>query len=98
MSDTPSSLDKLRDLISSNPDALQGAAASGDVKTAAEALSRFASAKGLTVNPQEVEQAFRNRAAPDKALPLDDEALDKVAGGHSPYCMFTDGCYCFFTK
>ena len=42
MSDTPSSLDKLRDLISSNPDALQGAAASGDVKTAAEALSRTA--------------------------------------------------------
>ena len=92
-----SNLDKLRDLVASNPGALQGAAAEGDVKTAAAALSRFAAGQGLSVSPDEVEQAFRRRAAPDKAQPLDDAALDKVAGGHSPYCMFTDGCYCFFT-
>ena len=97
MPDTQSNLDKLRDLVAASPDALAGAAAEGDVKTAAAALSRYAAGKGLSVSPAEVEQAFRQRAAPAKAEPLDDAALDKVAGGHSPYCMFTDGCYCFFT-
>jgi hypothetical protein len=29
---------------------------------------------------------------------LDDADLDSVSGGGSPYCMWTKGCYCFFTK
>jgi predicted ribosomally synthesized peptide with nif11-like leader len=31
--------------------------------------------------------------------PLSDEQLEAVAGGAGcPWCMFTDGSYCFFTK
>ncbi|SMP54804.1 Nif11-like leader peptide family RiPP precursor [Anoxynatronum buryatiense] len=29
---------------------------------------------------------------------LSDEELESVAGGGCPYCMFTKGSYCFFTK
>jgi|GEM_PF-2442788 hypothetical protein len=29
---------------------------------------------------------------------LSDAELERVAGGGSPWCLFTSGCYCFFTK
>ncbi len=35
--------------------------------------------------------------APD-ASELSDAELEAVAGGGSPWCWFTSGCYCFFTK
>ena len=97
MSDTQSKLDRLQALIASHPDVLEDAARTPDLQLAAKVLARFAAAQGLTMAPEEVEQAFRNRAAPDRALPLDDETLDKVAGGHSPWCFATHGCYCFAT-
>lgn len=94
-----STVEKLQALIADNPDILGGAAGSGDVKEAAAALSRFAKAKGVELDAAEIETAFQARDAAAKPVEaLDDDALAKVAGGGSPWCMFTDGCYCFFTK
>lgn len=39
--------------------------------------------------------AFGTQIAADE---LSDAELERVAGGGSPWCMWTSGCYCFFTK
>ncbi|HYD83540.1 MAG TPA: hypothetical protein VEA63_05795 [Opitutus sp.] len=39
--------------------------------------------------------AFGAKFEPDQ---LSDAELERVAGGGSPWCWFTSGCYCFFTK
>ncbi|PWC31958.1 Nif11-like leader peptide family natural product precursor [Azospirillum sp. TSO22-1] len=93
-------LEKLEALIAGEPDILRGAAGSGDVKEASKALARFAASKGVTLAPEEIEGAFAARAAAASGSveALDDDALEHVSGGGSPYCMFTKGCYCIFTK
>lgn len=92
-------IDKLKSLLASDPSALQGLAGSGDVKDASAAIAQFAASKGLTISAAEVEKAFQERGAGvAEVQPLDDAALDLVAGGGSPYCIFTKGCYCIFTK
>jgi hypothetical protein len=100
MADTNSELEKLKALIASDPDLLKGAAGAGDVKNAAKALAQLAASKGIALTSDEIETAFAGRSedASPTAEPLDDEALDQVSGGGSPYCIFTKGCYCIFTK
>ncbi|WP_372053813.1 Nif11-like leader peptide family natural product precursor [Tistrella mobilis] len=88
--------DKLKDIIQSNPDLLSEG---GDIGAAARRLEDIARANGLDLDAAEIERQFQARAAdgrPDDEL--DDQALDQVAGAGSPWCMFTNGCYCFFTK
>lgn len=36
--------------------------------------------------------------AEQASVELEDAELEQVAGGRCPYCMFTKGTYCFFTK
>ncbi|WP_207457416.1 Nif11-like leader peptide family natural product precursor [Azospirillum sp. SYSU D00513] len=99
MAGTNAELEKLKSLVESNPDALKGAAGSGDVKEASKALAHYASSKGISLTPEEIEKAFsENPGSGASVEALDDDALDKVSGGGSPWCIFTDGCYCFFTK
>ncbi len=38
---------------------------------------------------------FGSVSEPDE---LTDADLETVAGAGSPWCMWTDGCYCFWTK
>lgn len=98
MAGTQDNLDKLKDLIASDPNAMQGAAASGDVKEASKALAQYAASKGISLTPEEIEKAFTSNDAPaSSSEPLDDEALDNVSGGGSPYCILTKGCYCILT-
>jgi hypothetical protein len=95
----PTIEEKLQALIAANPDILSGPAGAGDVKEAAAALSRLAKAKGVDLVAADIETAFQTReAAAQPVEALDDDALAQVAGGGSPWCMFTKGCYCFFTK
>ncbi len=89
----------LEKLLADDPEILSGVAGSGDVKEAAAALARHAAAKGVSLTAAEIETAFLARTDAAQAVePLDDAALDNVAGGGSPYCIFTKGCYCIFTK
>jgi len=93
-------LDKLKALINAEPDILEGVAGSGDVNEASLALSRFAADRGIRLTPQEVASIFaaRGRDTGAAAELLDDDVLESVSGGGSPYCIFTKGCYCIFTK
>lgn len=68
------------------------------------------SVSGLTIPPEKRGKARFVENANEKGhlLPpfgmatnadeLTDAELERVAGGGSPYCMYTSGCYCFFTK
>lgn len=99
MAGTDDQVEKLKALIAANPDVLNGVAGSGDVKAASAALARFAGSKGVSIDPKAIESAFEARGGADQSVEaLDDAALDNVSGGGSPWCMFTKGCYCFFTK
>lgn len=100
MADRNEQLEKLKALIASDSEILKGIAGSGDVKVAAKALAAFAATRGIELTPQEIEGLFaaRQDSAPADLEPLDDDALDHVSGGGSPYCIFTKGCYCIFTK
>lgn len=92
-------LEKLKALIASDSAILNGVAGSGDVKQAAQALAAFAAERQIDLTPQEIETLFSAREEPAREVePLDDLALDFVSGGGSPYCIFTKGCYCIFTK
>ena len=91
-----SDFDKLKDIIRSNPDLLGDG---GDIGAASRRLEEIARENGLDLDAAGIERQFHNSAAdgrPDDEL--DDQALDQVAGAGSPWCMFTKGCYCFFTK
>ncbi|HVY72179.1 MAG TPA: hypothetical protein VHH73_19760 [Verrucomicrobiae bacterium] len=68
------------------------------------------STAGLPIPPAQrgKVQFSENRDSPGILLPplggdrvaskeLSDQELESVAGGGSPYCMFTDGCYCLCT-
>ncbi|TDT93664.1 hypothetical protein DFO45_3042 [Azorhizobium sp. AG788] len=100
MSASDQEIEKLKALIASDSEIMKGIAGSGDVKVAAKALSEFAATRGITLSAEEVEAVFsaREGSAPAKLEPLDEAALDHVSGGGSPYCIFTKGCYCIFTK
>ena len=99
MAGTSEELEKLKSLVESDPDALKGAAGSGDVKDASRALAQYASAKGISLTPEEIEKAFSETPGSAASVEaLDDDALDTVSGGGSPWCIFTDGCWCFFMK
>lgn len=93
-------LEKLKALIAADSEILTGIAGSGDVKVAAKALSEFAASRGITLTAEDVESVFsaRSDSAPVDLEPLDEDALDHVSDGGSPYCIFTKGCYCIFTK
>ncbi|MDG3444283.1 Nif11-like leader peptide family natural product precursor [Nitrospirillum amazonense] len=95
-----SELEKLKALIASDAEILKGIAGGGDVKAAAKALADFAATRGIQLTADEIEGVFAARAgsAPTQMEPLDDDALDHVSGGGSPYCIYTKGCYCIFTK
>lgn len=100
MAEQNAELEKLKALIASDTDILKGIAGSGDVKLAAKALAEFAATRGIQLTQAEIEGVFaaRDTSAPTSMEPLDDAALDHVSGGGSPYCIFTKGCYCIFTK
>lgn len=94
-----SELEKLKALINSDSGILDGIAGSGDVKQAAKALAAFAAERQIDLSLEEIEGLFAARSTPAEDIePLDDEALENVSGGGSPYCIFTKGCYCIFTK
>lgn len=94
-----SELEKLKALIASDSAILKGVAGSGDVKQAAQALAAFAAERQIELSPEEIEGLFHARSEPSGEVePLDEAALDQVSGGGSPYCIFTKGCYCIFTK
>lgn len=96
---TDTAIARLQKLLAEDPELLNGVAGSGDVKEASDALARYASAKGVSLTAEEIQNVFEPRGGDSSAVEaLDDAALDQVAGGGSPYCMFTKGCYCIFTK
>ncbi|SMC70481.1 hypothetical protein [Rhizobium sp. RU36D] len=96
---TDTALARLQKMLADDPELLNGVAGSGDVKEAAAALSRYASAKGIPLTAEDIEKVFEPRAGDNSAVEaLDDAALDQVAGGGSPYCILTKGCYCIFTR
>jgi hypothetical protein len=86
MHDTQAELARLRELIETDPDAM-AAAGFGDHKAAAARLARYAASKGIPLTQEDVETAFQAVTPPDQAEPLDDKALESVAGGTYPFCM-----------
>ena len=91
-----SDFDKLKDIIQSNPDLL---GEGGDIGAASRRLEEVARANGLDLDVAEIERQFHSRTTDGRPNDeLDDQALDQVAGAGSPWCMFTNGCYCIFTK
>lgn len=68
-----------------------------DVNIIVAELSAFAKVRGLDIAEGELRSAFQAKPQPSDE-PLEDDALDAIAGAGSPYCIFTKGCYCIFTK
>jgi hypothetical protein len=97
MTDAKAEIARVRELLATDPDAMAAAGGGGDYQAAAGGLARYAASKGISVTEADVKAAFQERNPPEHAEPLDDDALDKVAGGHSPWCFATHGCYCFGT-
>lgn len=99
MTGNQNTIDALKKLLAEDPSILDGAAGSGDLNEASAALARHAQAKGISVDAEAVAAAFQEREGAGQPVEeLDDAALEGVSGGGSPYCMFTKGCYCIFTK
>lgn len=92
-----SSMDALQQAVAEDPALAERLASLKDVDRVVPELAAFAKARGISVTEAEIRDAFAPRSG-GTAQPLEDEALDAVAGAGSPYCMFTKGCYCIFTK
>ncbi|GGB58338.1 hypothetical protein GCM10011505_44020 [Tistrella bauzanensis] len=91
--------EKLKQIVQNDPSLLSGDAAGGDIGQVAAVLENLAREHGLDLTAGQIQENFQ--ANTRDGLPddeLDDLALEQVAGAGSPYCMFTNGCYCFFTK
>lgn len=64
---------------------------------AAEALAGIAKARGIDISAEQIKAQMVAGPGGKPDDELDDAALENVAGGGSPYCMSTDGCYCMCT-
>lgn len=95
---TSQAYEQLKSIVASNPAHKQKLDGVTEIGDAAETLAGIAAANGISITAEQIKQqmAAGSEGRPDDAL--DDEALEAVSGGGSPYCMFTKGCYCFFTK
>ena len=93
---TDDSLDTLTAMVTSDDALLKRLSQLADTRAVAEELAGVAQEKGLTVSVDEI----MARMTPSVGGPddeLDEQALAAVTGGGSPYCIFTQGCYCFGT-
>lgn len=89
--------DTLKKAVESDPALVRKLSGVKEVGDVAEVLAGIAAQKGIPLNAEQIKaHIIAGGTGPDDEL--DDAALEHVAGGGSPWCMFTDGCYCFFTK
>lgn len=93
----PGSTDALQKMIAEDPALAARLAAIKDVERIIPELLAAAKARGLNVTEAELRESFAAKAG-GAPQPLEDEALDSVAGAGSPWCFATRGCYCFATK
>lgn len=91
------SFETLKKTVESDPALVQKLSGVKEVGDVVEVLAGVAAQKGIALNAEQIKaQMAQSGSGPDDEL--DDAALEAVSGGGSPYCMFTKGCYCFFTK
>ncbi|EKE77241.1 hypothetical protein P24_05652 [Oceanibaculum indicum P24] len=89
--------ESLKKSVEADPALVQKLSGVKEVGDVAEFLAGVAAQKGIALNADQIKaQMTASKAGPDDEL--DDAALEAVSGGGSPYCMFTKGCYCIFTK
>jgi hypothetical protein len=90
-------MDALQQAVAEDPALTKKLADLKDVDLVVVELAAVAKQRGIAVTEAEIRASFEPKSggAPE---PLEDEALDAIAGAGSPWCMFTKGCYCFFTK
>lgn len=87
----------LKKTVESDPALVQKLSGVKEVGDVAEMLAGIAAQKEIPLTAEQIKQELASsKTGPDDEL--DDAALENVSGGGSPYCMFTKGCYCFFTK
>ena len=59
----------------------------------------LAGEKGYDFSETQLQAALEEKAGEmTPEGPLDDEQMESVAAAGCPYCIFTRGSYCFFTK
>ena len=59
----------------------------------------LAGKKGYAFSEAQLRAALEEKAGEmTPEGPLDDEEMEAVAAAGCPYCIFTKGSYCFFTK
>ena len=90
--------EKLKALVQSDESYLATLSRLTEVGDVAAALAVLARENGIQISAEQIKHQMtaNDNAGPDDEL--DDAALEAVSGGGSPWCMFTKGCYCIFTK
>lgn len=93
---------QFRALIQSRPELLERVADTHDLNVVAQSMSQIVADEGIDISAEEIVTGMQ-MASEQEGRPtgeLNDEELEAVSGGSSgsPYCMWTKGCYCFFTK
>jgi hypothetical protein len=92
---------QLKALVEARPELLKRLADTKDLHAVAESMSQIAADEGIEISSQEIvigmQTANQHEGRPNGEL--NEQDLELVSGGSgSPYCMWTKGCYCFFTK
>jgi hypothetical protein len=91
------SIEALRRAVAGDPELAARLATMREVDLVVRELESVAGGLGLALSEEEIRASF-SQGGGSGAEPLDDETLDAISGAGSPWCMFTQGCYCFFTK
>ena len=83
--------------IKSDQALLEKLAGMKEIDDVAKLLAGIAEAENIAITAEEITTRMKSSLSVETGKELDDATLELVSGGGSPYCIFTDGCYCMCT-